>query len=86
MDHPSIARIFDGGTTEPGRPFFVMELVKGRRSPVLRRAPLDARERLDLFVPVCQAVQHAHQKGSFTATSSHRTSWWPRTTASRSPK
>jgi serine/threonine protein kinase/WD40 repeat protein len=64
MDHPHIAKVFDGGTTAGGRPYFVMELVKGvsitRYCDVHRLTP---RERLELFVPVCQAVQHAHQKG-----------------------
>jgi tetratricopeptide (TPR) repeat protein len=64
MDHPNIARVFDGGTTEGGRPYFVMELVKGL--PITRYCDehrLTPRQRLELFVPVCQAVQHAHQKG-----------------------
>jgi hypothetical protein len=64
MDHPNIARVLDGGTTEGGRPFFVMEYVKG--VPFTRYcddARLGIAERLALFVPVCQAVQHAHQKG-----------------------
>jgi serine/threonine protein kinase/WD40 repeat protein len=64
MDHPNIARVLDAGTTTSGRPYFVMELVQG--SPITtycdtRRASL--RERLELFLPVCRAVQHAHQKG-----------------------
>jgi serine/threonine protein kinase/WD40 repeat protein len=64
MDHPNIAKVLDAGTTDDGRPFFAMELVKG--TPITafcdgRRLTL--RERLELFVPVCQAVQHAHQKG-----------------------
>ncbi|HEV3167146.1 MAG TPA: serine/threonine-protein kinase, partial [Isosphaeraceae bacterium] len=64
MDHQNIARVIDAGTTESGRPYFVMELVHG--SPLTRycdQAQLTARERLMLFVPVCQAIQHAHQKG-----------------------
>jgi WD40 repeat protein/serine/threonine protein kinase len=64
MDHPHIARVLDAGVTDRGRPFFVMELVRG--IPVTEycdRARLDVRERLGLFVQVCQAVQHAHQKG-----------------------
>src|SRR5262245_37782050 len=64
MDHPNIAKVFDGGLTDRGRPFFVMELVNGL--PFTRycdEAKLTPRERLELFVPVCQAVQHAHQKG-----------------------
>ena len=64
MDHPNIARIYDGGVTPAGRPFFVMELVHG--VPITRYCDerhLDIRARLELFVAVCQAVQHAHQKG-----------------------
>jgi serine/threonine protein kinase/tetratricopeptide (TPR) repeat protein len=64
MDHPHIARILDAGATEQGRPYFVMELVKGM--PITRfcdQERLTPRERLELFIPVCQAVQHAHQKG-----------------------
>ncbi len=64
MDHVNIARVFDGGTTESGRPYFVMELVHG--VPITKYCDdnhLTPRERLELFVPVCQAIQHAHQKG-----------------------
>jgi WD40 repeat protein len=64
MDHPNIAKVLDGGLTPDGRPFFVMELVNGL--PLTRfcdEAKLTPRERLELFVPVCRAVQHAHQKG-----------------------
>ena len=64
MDHPNIARVFDGGTTDSGRPYFVMELVRG--VPLMEfcdRNTLSIRERLKLFIAVCQAVQHAHQKG-----------------------
>jgi eukaryotic-like serine/threonine-protein kinase len=72
MDHPNIAKVFDAGTTEPngrtsvglGRPYFVMELVKG--VPITEfcdKHRLTPRQRLELFVPVCQAIQHAHQKG-----------------------
>ena len=64
MDHPNIARVLDAGATETGRPFFVMELVKG--IPITRYCDerrLTLRQRLELFVPVCQAIQHAHQKG-----------------------
>src|SRR5262249_20175454 len=63
-DHPNIARGLDAGTTHSGRPHFVMELVHGL--PVTEycdQARLSTRERLELFVPVCQAIQHAHQKG-----------------------
>ena len=64
MDHPNIARVYDGGTTEAGQPFFVMELVRGE--PITEycdRKRLPVRSRLELFVSACQAVQHAHQKG-----------------------
>jgi serine/threonine protein kinase/tetratricopeptide (TPR) repeat protein len=64
MDHPNIARVFDGGMAANHRPFFVMELVNGL--PLTRfcdEAKLTPRQRLELFIPVCQAVQHAHQKG-----------------------
>jgi serine/threonine protein kinase len=64
MDHPHIAQIFDGGTTESGRPYFVMELVRGIPiTDFCDRHHLGVRERLELFIQVCQAVQHAHQKG-----------------------
>lgn len=64
MDHPSIARVFDGGATESGRPYFVMELVRGTRiTDYCNVNKLPTRERLLLFIQVCQAVQHAHQKG-----------------------
>jgi serine/threonine protein kinase/WD40 repeat protein len=64
MDHPHIAKVLDAGATEAGRPYFVMELVKG--IPITKYCDehrLTPKERLELFVPVCQAVQHAHQKG-----------------------
>jgi serine/threonine protein kinase/tetratricopeptide (TPR) repeat protein len=64
MDHQHIARVLDAGTTPLGRPYFAMELIKG--IPITKycdRAHLNPRERLELFIPVCQAVQHAHQKG-----------------------
>jgi serine/threonine protein kinase/tetratricopeptide (TPR) repeat protein len=64
MDHPNIARVFDGGTTAAGRPFFVMELVNGVPfTEYCDRNRLPVRTRLELFVQVCRAVQHAHQKG-----------------------
>src|SRR5262249_12136408 len=64
MDHPNIAKAFDAGTTPDGRAYFVMELVKGVPIPrFCDENQLTPRERLELFVPVCQAVQHAHQKG-----------------------
>jgi len=64
MDHTNIAKVLDAGTTPNGRPYFAMELVKG--VPITKYCDelhLSIRERLDLFVPVCQAIQHAHQKG-----------------------
>jgi len=64
MDHTNIARVYDAGTTESGRPYFVMELVHG--VPITKYCDdnqLTPRERLELIVPVCQAIQHAHQKG-----------------------
>jgi len=64
MDHPNIARVLDGGATDTGRPFFVMELVRG--VPITQfcdEARLGVRERLELFTKVCAAVQHAHHKG-----------------------
>jgi WD40 repeat protein len=64
MDHPNIARVFDGGETATGRPYFVMELVRGIPiTEFVDQNQLPIRERLDLFVSICQAVQHAHQKG-----------------------
>ena len=64
MDHPNIAKVFDAGVGENGQPYYVMELIRG--VPITRycdEARLTVHERLGLFVPVCQAVQHAHQKG-----------------------
>jgi tetratricopeptide (TPR) repeat protein len=64
MDHPNIAKVLDGGTTADGRPFFVMELVKGLPlTDYCDQRRLTVRDRLGLFVRVCGAVQHAHQKG-----------------------
>jgi serine/threonine protein kinase len=64
MDHPNIARVLDGGLTHNGQPFFVMELVNGLPlSKFCDETRLTPRERLELFVPIWQAVQHAHQKG-----------------------
>jgi len=64
MDHPNIAKVLDAGTTDDARPYFVMELVKG--VPITKfcdERRLTPRERLELFLPVCHAIQHAHQKG-----------------------
>ena len=64
MDHPNIAKVLDAGATDTGRPYFVMELVKG--VPITKYCDdnsLTTQERLELFIPVCHAIQHAHQKG-----------------------
>ena len=64
MEHPNIARVLDAGATPFGRPFFVMELVRGIKiTDYCDQASLPTAERLRLFIAVCQAVQHAHQKG-----------------------
>jgi serine/threonine protein kinase/tetratricopeptide (TPR) repeat protein len=64
MDHPNIARVLDAGATDSGRPYFVMELVKGQAITLYcDQQRLTPRQRLELFLPVCQAIQHAHQKG-----------------------
>jgi serine/threonine protein kinase len=64
MDHPNIAKVLDAGTTDSGRPYFVMELVRGVPiTDYCDQSQLTPRERLELFVPVCNAIQHAHLKG-----------------------
>jgi tetratricopeptide (TPR) repeat protein len=64
MEHPNIARVLDAGRTFRGRPYFVMELVRGSRiTTFCETEQLDIRSRLELFITVCQAIQHAHQKG-----------------------
>src|SRR6266481_7171473 len=64
MDHPNIACVFDAGATDKGRPYFVMELVEGVKiTDYCDRHSLPTRARLELFVQVCEAIQHAHQKG-----------------------
>jgi serine/threonine protein kinase len=64
MDHPHVARVFDGGVTASGRPYFVMEYVEGETITAFAdRKRLTLRARLELFIPVCEAVQHAHHKG-----------------------
>ncbi len=64
MDHPNIAKVLDAGTTETGRPFFVMELVRGIKiTEYCDQNHLTTRERIDLFIKICHAIQHAHQKG-----------------------
>src|SRR3989441_2094603 len=64
MDHPNIAKVLDAGATDAGRPYFVMELIRGIKiTDYCDQNNLPTRERLDLFIKVCQAIQHAHQKG-----------------------
>src|ERR1035438_723935 len=64
MDHPNIAKVLDAGATDTGRPFFVMELVRGIKiTDYCDQNDLSTKERLDLFIQVCRAIQHAHQKG-----------------------
>src|SRR5213078_4555806 len=64
MDHPNIAKVFDGGATEAGRPYFVMELVRGIKiTDFCDQNNLPTLQRLELFVQICRAIQHAHQKG-----------------------
>ena len=64
MDHPNIAKVLDAGTTDTGRPYFIMELVRGIRiTDYCDQNKLSTGERLDLFIKICQAIQHAHQKG-----------------------
>jgi len=64
MEHPNIAKVLDAGATDTGRPYFVMELVRGIRiTQFCDENKLSTEERLKLFVPICQAIQHAHQKG-----------------------
>ncbi|MES2475311.1 MAG: serine/threonine-protein kinase [Verrucomicrobiota bacterium] len=64
MDHPNIARVLDAGATETGRPYFVMEWVRGLRiTDFCDENRLDLRQRIDLFLEVCKGIQHAHQKG-----------------------
>ncbi len=88
MDHPNIARVLDAGSTEAGRPFFVMELVKG--IPITEycdRHRVGVPERLALVRQVCSAVQHAHQKGIIHREfGSRRISWWKATTTSLCPR
>src|SRR5215475_11292806 len=64
MDHPNIAKVLEAGSTETGRPFFVMELVRGIKiTEFCDQNNLSTEQRMDLFLQVCKAVQHAHQKG-----------------------
>ncbi len=64
MDHPNIAKVFDAGATKSGRPYFVMQLIRGDKiTDYCDQHSLSTEERLKLFIQVCQAIQHAHQKG-----------------------
>jgi serine/threonine protein kinase len=84
MDHPNIAQVFDAGTTESGRPYFVMELVKG--IPIIEycdQQQLTARERSSCFCPFAKRCSTRTARASFIAISSRRTSWSLRTTAFR---
>ena len=64
MDHPAIAKVFDAGTTPEGRPYFAMEYVRGESiTSYCDRQRLSIRDRLELFIQLCDGVQHAHQKG-----------------------
>jgi eukaryotic-like serine/threonine-protein kinase len=64
MDHPNIATVLGAGATQEGRPYFVMQLVRGTKiTAFCDQGKLPTRERLELFIKVCQAIQHAHQKG-----------------------
>ena len=87
MDHPNIAKVFDAGTTDSGHPYFAMELVRG--VPITEycdRNRLTIGERLELFVQVCQAIQHAHQKGIIHRDSNPAMCWSRCTMASLYPK
>jgi non-specific serine/threonine protein kinase/serine/threonine-protein kinase len=73
MSHPAIAQVFDAGVTPQGRPFFVMEYVRGEAiTSYCNRQRLSTRQRLDLFIEVCDGVQHAHQKGIIHRDPAHR--------------
>ena len=85
MDHPNIARVFDAGTTDSGRPYFVMELVKGvPHHQILRRAPADARRiAWSCSSRFARRSSMPTRRGSSIATSSRPTCWWPAMTADR---
>ena len=87
MDHPNIAQVLDAGTTDDGRPFFVMELVQG--VPITQycdQQRLTIRERLRLMSKYPEPYSTRTRRGSFTATSNHRTCWWQILTEPQSPK
>ncbi len=87
MDHPNIAKVLDAGATEFGTPYFVMELVKG--VPITKYCDdnkLTPRERLELFLPVCEAIQHSHQKGIIHRDIKPSKYWWPCTMIEPFPK
>jgi serine/threonine protein kinase len=83
MDHPAIAKVFDAGSTPDGQPYFVMEYVPGLPiTAYCDQKRMSIRERLELFIKVCDGVQHAHLK-AIIHRDRRRTSWWRRWTASR---
>ena len=85
MDHPHIARVLDGGATEQGRPYFVMELVQGCRSPSTPTRPNSRRGSGSGFSSKSAGLSNTPiKRGSFTATSNQTTSWWPTTTGNHS--
>ena len=87
MDHQHIAKVLDAGATGTGRPYFVMELVRGVPiTDYCDRNQLTPKERLELFVPVCNAIQHAHQKGIIHRDIKPSNVWSRSTTASRWPR
>jgi len=87
MDHPNIAKVLDAGATETGRPYFVMELVRGIKiTDYCNENSLSTVTRLELFIQVCQAIQHAHQKGIIHRDISLPTYWSQITMGSRCQK
>ncbi len=80
LDHPNIAHVFDAGTTETGRPYFVMEYVKGLSiTRYCDEKKLNIEQRLRLFEQVCEGIHHAHQRGLSIAILNHLTSLYPST-------
>jgi serine/threonine protein kinase len=85
MDHPAISKVFDAGTTPEGRPYFAMEYVRGDAiTTYCDRQRLTVRDRIELFIQLCDGVQHAHQKGIIHRDLNRRTSWCRRRTIGRS--